>query len=442
MNGTQRLYLDAYESTAGRQPAWLDALRSDAVERFRKAGFPTLRDEDWKYTNTSPIEKAGFAPAGAPGAGVRSRDLDEQAFRGLDALRATLVDGFFVSELAALDELPEGVRVCSLATALVEHAELLRAHLGPLPEGSHGYRALNAAFASDGVFVQVDDGVQLERPLHLMIAASGPGSGQTHQPRNLVLLGAGARATLIEHFVSLADEAYLLNLHTDVHMAEGSRLEHYRLQQHNLKAFHIDGLDVRLAADAVYTGHAVDLGGRLVRHELKASLDAPGAEAHLNGLYLTSGRQHVDHFTHVDHNAPGAVSREFYKGILDGRSRAVFHGRIVVHPDAQKTDSAQENKNLLLSRDAEVDTKPQLEIYADDVKCSHGATVGQIDMDSLFYLRSRGIDEKMARDLLTWAFANDVLARIGLRPIRDALERILGAALLHGHASTEVEPGQ
>jgi Fe-S cluster assembly protein SufD len=282
---------------------------------------------------------------------------------------------------------------------------------------------------TDGAYIHLGRGARLAKPIHLLYVTTGAGGPLLSQPRNLVVAEEDSQAILIENYVAVGEAAYFTNALTEVVVGPHAMIEHYRLQEEGTKAYHIGGLHAHLDRDGRFTAHGIDLGGRLVRNDLRSVLDAEGAECHLNGLYVIGGRQHVDNHTHIDHAKPRGTSREFYKGVLDGRSRAVFHGRVVVHPDAQHTDAQQVNNNLLLSRDAEADTKPQLEIYADDVKCAHGATVGQLDPDALFYLRSRAVDEAAARDLLTYAFARDVLSRLRLEPVRSQLERNLAAKL-------------
>jgi len=332
------------------------------------------------------------------------------------------------------------VTITSLADALSARPEVLEAYLGRcLPDVSHGFTALNTALLADGAYVHLSRGVSLEQPIHILYVTTDEAEAMLMQPRNLVVAEPDSQATLIEHYVANGETAYWTNTLTEVVAEANASVTHYRLQEEGLRAFHVGGLHVHLDRDSRFTSHGIDFGGRLVRNELRSVLDAEGAECHLNGLSVLGGRQHVDNHTHIDHASPRGTSREFYKGILDGRARGVFHGRIVVHPHAQHSDAEQLNHNLLLSRDAEADSKPQLEIYADDVKCSHGATVGQLDTDALFYLRSRAVDEAAARDLLTYAFARDVLQRIGLEPVRLQLERHLASGLLHGRDIRELE---
>lgn len=433
-------YLDAIlagrEEAPGRALPWVRALREAAGMHFEAQGFPTTRDESWKYTNVAPLVRQSYAAASREAASLPG-DVSRIAFPQLEAHRLVFVDGFFAPQLSSSVSLA-GVQAGSLADALERAGEALEPYLGRIASlEKHPFAALNTAFLADGAWLHVGAGIALERPIHLVFLASG--AQVLAQPHNLIVLDEGAQATVIEHYVALKEGRCFTNAVTEISLARGATLEHYRVQQQDAQAYHVGGLHVRQAGATRFTSHAVDLGGMLVRNDLRAVLAEEQAACTLNGLYVLDGRQHVDNHTLIDHAKPNGTSSEFYKGVLDGRSRAVFNGRVIVHPDAQHTDAQQMNNNLLLSEDAEVDTKPELEIYADDVKCSHGATVGQLDPDALFYLRSRAVDEAAARDLLTYAFANDILGRFRLMPIRLELERKLTARLLRGREIKELE---
>lgn len=431
-------YLAALAAQAplpARAPAWLHDLRRGALARFAEVGFPTTRDEAWRYTDVTPIARAAFRPAPDT---IDAFDPAQLAGLELDALpahRLVFVNGHYAAALSAPGALPPGAVVASLADALTSHPHALAPYLGRLlPRAAHGFAALNTAALGDGVYIGLGRGARLAAPIHLLYLITDAAASTFAQPRNLVVAEDGAAGVLIEHYVALGDAEYFTNALTEVALGANAALEHYRVQEESRHAYHVNGLHVRIGRDARYTGHAVDLGGRLVRNDVTGVLDAEGAACTLNGLYAIGGRSHVDNHTHIDHAKPHGTSREFYKGVLDERARAVFRGRVVVHADAQGSDAQQVNNNLLLSRDAEADTQPQLEIYADDVKCSHGATVGSLDEEQLFYLRSRALDAAAARDLLTYAFARDVLGRIGIAPLRRRIERRLAAGLLHGRA--------
>ncbi|MDH3689363.1 MAG: Fe-S cluster assembly protein SufD [Gammaproteobacteria bacterium] len=437
MNQVTEAYVTAHQNLAqnlaGQSVAWVRQMREQGLSRLQTAGFPTTRDEAWKYTNVRPITKHRFTPATPQRDGLSLDDTRRFALPGLNSHRLVFVNGHFSQALCDLSGLPEGLFVGSLASALERDAAAVEPYLGRCaPENSHGFDALNSAFLTDGAYIRIDSDCVLERPVEILCVSSSDGEDLMNLPRNLIIAGAGSQSIIIERYVAAGGARYLTNSMTELFCAADSTVEHYKLQQEDINAFHVGGLYLRQERSSRFTSHNIAIGGSLVRNALYADLADEGVECNLNGLYLGTGRQHLDNYTHIDHSKPNCTSREFYKGILDGRARAVFHGRIVVHADAQHTDAQQENKNLLLSRDAEVDTKPQLEIYADDVKCAHGATVGQLDADAMFYLRSRGVEENAARSILTYAFANDVLERVSVAPIRVELEKKLTSRLLDG----------
>ena len=405
---------------------WLREQRAEAIDRFMEQGFPTLKHEDWKYTDARPIAMRRFGLA----TGSVRLDPQEIAPYAWSGHQLVFVDGRYAPALSRPGVLPRGVRLLSLTAALTEEPQMLESWLGrEAVPARHGFEALNTAFMQDGAVVRIGRGVAIEEPIHLLFLASGAPESAVYW-RNLIVAEAGSRATVIETYASLDGAAHMTNAITEVTLESNASLEHYRLGRESDTAYHIGGTRAHLARDSRYASHAVTLGARLARHELDAVLDAEGAECLLNGFYATRGQQHVDNHTRIEHRAPHGTSREWYKGVLDDRSRAVFSGRIVVHPQAQRTDAEQANHHLLLSREAEADSRPQLEIYANDVKCAHGATAGQLDETALFYLRSRGLDEARARGLLVYAFAADVLARMRLVPLRRALEHQLAGRLL------------
>jgi Fe-S cluster assembly protein SufD len=399
---------------------WMRSIRKAALERFVELGFPSTRDEDWKYTSVAGLERRAFRllPARAPDLARLSELVPG------DRSIAVFVNGRFVPALSRLHELPGEIRVAGLAQALAEDRGLFEEVLARrVRAAANGFAALNAALMTGGAHVCAAPGSAAEQPIELLFLTT-EADLQNHT-FNVIQAGAGARLVVVERWASLNGSAYFNNSVTELVMEPGASVEHYKLQEESLKAFHIAALHADQRQGSRFASHSFALGGQLSRFDVNASLNAESCETTLNGLYLSAGRQHVDHHTRVDHVGPRGVSREFYKGIMDGASRAVFNGRVIVHPGAQLTDAHQSNKNLLLSEHAEVDTKPQLEIYADDVKCTHGATVGQLDEAQVFYLRSRGMDEAAARSLLTYAFAADVIGRVGVQPLRARLERVL-----------------
>lgn len=423
-------------NSAPSQAPWIKQVREKAFVSFMEQGFPTTRHEDWKYTSVAAVEKTAFAPAAAD---IVVAELPAIfAFSDLACHQLVFVNGHYSPAHSRLLPLPAGVRIASLAAVLAEENEVLEQHLFRHTDyREHAFTALNTALATDGAYVYLPPDAVIAEPVHLLfVATAGEKSLMTH-PRNLIVAGENSQATIIEHYVSMGESEYFTNAVTELLAGRNAAIEHIKLQEESRKAFHIATLQVYQEANSRFASHSVSLGAALARNDINSVLDAERAECTLNGLYLADGSQHVDCHTRVDHAKPHGTSRELYKGVLDGRARGVFNGKVFVHHDAQKTDAQQSNKNLLLSRDAEVDTKPQMEIYADDVKCSHGATVGQLDENMIFYLRSRGIGEAAARSLLTYAFATDVLNHITLPSVRRNLETKLLARLPEGQKLEE-----
>ena len=428
----QDVYLSTFQvhekSLAG--PSWFGELRRAAMERFVERGFPTTRQEEWRFTNVAPIAKIPFELAQAPKGGLARGKLSSLPMADLGCDRLVFVNGRYSRELSSLRGLAKGVRACSLAEALASGGASLEQHLARhAPFDNHAFVALNTAFLHDGAYLEIPKGLVLEKPIYLLHVTAANGRPSVTHPRNLVLAGAESQATIIEGYLGLGDGTYLTNAVSEVVVGDNAVLHYCRLQQDSEQAYHFGALHVRLGRDAHATTHALGLGAALARQEVAAVLDGEGSECQLNGLYVVNGRQHIDNYTTLDHAKPHTASREFYKGVLDGKSSSVFHGRIIVRPGAQKTDAKQSNKNLLLSDDATINTKPQLEIYADDVKCTHGATIGQVDPEAVFYMRSRGLGQEEARQMLTYAFANEIIGRLKYAPLAERLENALFARL-------------
>ncbi|MBI4985713.1 MAG: Fe-S cluster assembly protein SufD [Rhodocyclales bacterium] len=420
---------------AGAYLPWLAQTREEALTAFIDSGFPSLRDEDWKYTSVAAIEKTRFNPAPpANGAAIDAAALMALRLPGAHVL--TFIDGHYAPAQSKLGALPAGVVVAGLADTLEREPDRLRTPFGhPAVGYASGFAALNVAFMSDGAYVHLSPGATLEEPLHLLFVATRP-SQATHL-RNLVLAEAGSRVCVVEHHAALGATGYFNNVVTDIVAGRGAAVSHYKLQEESLDAFHVAAVNVALGADASFVSAALALGGALARTDIAVALDGTGASCSLDGLYMTDGRQHIDHHTRIDHAQARGTSREFYKGVLDGASRAVFNGKVIVRAGAQQSDAQQTNRNLLLSEQAEIDTKPQLEIWADDVKCGHGATVGQLDPDQVFYLRARGLEDAAARKLLVFAFAGEIVERIALAPLRQRLDALLHARLPRGSGALQ-----
>jgi Fe-S cluster assembly protein SufD len=426
-----RAYADQRDTLPGRSQPWVRALREQALANFRDRGFPTARDEAWKYTRLNAIENTDFVPASNGVDRIDESWIGARTFATLSPHLLVFVNGRFSPGLSRLGRLPGSVHVDSLAAVLQTHPDLVEPHLGRLAgPGSHGLASLNTALMADGACVVVPAGASVEAPIHVL-SVGGTDSNTGAHIRNLYVAQAGSRATIIESYLGLADLAYLTNVVSETVVGRNAVLHHYKLQQESPKAHHIADLHVRLARESRLEAHSFSLGGQLARHGVSALLAEEGVHCSLNGLYLADGRRHVDTFLFVDHAQVRGTSRENFKGVVSGRARGVFNGKVLVRQDAQQTDAHMGNKNLLLSKDAEVDTRPQLEIYADDVRCTHGATVGQLDDDALFYLRSRGIDEQTARGFLIFGFAHDIVDRIPDVELRKELERVVVEQLPH-----------
>jgi Fe-S cluster assembly protein SufD len=414
-------FLDEYHRLHAQRPG-ADALaevRQAAIARFAELGVPNQRQEAWKYTNVAPIMRRAFGVASS-GRTEPAIDIAALSVPGLDAFEYVFVNGHFREDLSRIAGLPAGARVASIADCVNRQPEWALAQMARHAAGD-AFVALNTAFVDDGAAILVDDGVVLDKPIHLLFITAGAVAPTAIFPQVWIRAGRGARVRVIETFKSVANAIGFTNILTDIVAAEQASVEHVKIQDENAKSYHIGNLFIEQARDSEVVSHSLSFGAQLARQDIRVTLDAENAATILNGFYMAEGRQHVDHHTRVDHVAPHTRSEESYKGVLGGAARGVFNGKVVVHPRAFKTDARQSNNCLLLSKDAEADSKPELEIYADDVKCAHGATVGQLDANALFYLRSRGIDADAARRLLTFAFAAEVLNRVPDAPIREAL---------------------
>jgi Fe-S cluster assembly protein SufD len=407
-------------------PRWLDDLRARGAARFAALGLPSVRDEEWRFTNVAPIGAIDFVPA-EPVSGTAERLAD---FAYTDSpVRLVIVNGRFDPTLSRTKGLPAGVHAGSLAAALHDHADVVQRYFGQLADlGQRSFAALNTAFVHDGAFVHIPDGIVLETPIQIVFVSGADVSRVMAHPRTLVVAGANAEAAVVETYLG-AGEVYFTNAVTEVFVGDNAAVDHYKVQQESFEAFHIASLHTHTARNARFSSQSFAIGGKLVRNDVSAILDGEGGDCTLNGLYLADRDRLIDNHTTIDHARPHCGSHEVYKGILGGTSRAVFNGKIIVRRDAQKTDAKQTNRALLLTDGATINTKPQLEIFADDVKCTHGAAIGQLDDDAIFYLRARGLTYAEARDMLIHAFAGEILERIRIEPLRAALEAELFAQL-------------
>jgi Fe-S cluster assembly protein SufD len=407
-----------------RDHAWLTSVRKDAIAKFAALGFPTTRDEEWRFTNVAPIADTAFAEATDPPAVARN-DIAPFVVRQLVCSQLVFVNGRFAPDLSSVRPLPAGAHVTSLAQALASDPGLVDPYFARCASADTlAFTALNTAFAEDGAFVYLPAGTSVHDPVHAIYFTTGAAPVVSH-PRTIVVVGDNSQVKLIETYAGARGDVYFTNAVTEIVGGEHSVVEHYRVQRESFAAHHVSNTHIHLEQHAVFAQQSVTLGGSLVRNDITAALAARHVECTLNGLYLGHGRRLIDNHTTIVHAAPECASHELYKGMLDEQAHGVFNGKIFVRQDAQKTDAKQTNQVLLLSDHATINTKPQLEIYADDVKCTHGATVGQLDDESLFYLRARGIGEHEARAMLIHAFASDIIDRVAIAPLHDALEAAL-----------------
>lgn len=408
---------------SGADLPWLQQLRAAGLAEFTAQGFPTTRDEAWKYTRTTAIAQKHFPRNSAISNIARKKILQNLPPDISNGFRCVLIDGYFSADLSHLPQQP-GIVFSDLATALTMALPHLTQQLGQLTKtAGTPFTALNTAWLEQGTYIEILANTQLVDPIHILHISTLP--GQAHYLRHFIQVGAGAKVHLLQHYISLTDQSYFSNSVTEIFLAEGAYLNYMQLQQQGERALHIDKVYVQQAAHSTFKSHQYSMGSLLARADIHTYLIAADAYCELRGLYLTAQQQHIDHHTEINHQVANTTSREYYKGILLDKSRAVFNGKVIVAADAQQTDAQQKNANLLLSREAEIDTKPELEIYANDVKCSHGATVGQLDETALFYLKARGINEPLARSLLLYAFAQEMLSSLELSSIQQLVNTCL-----------------
>lgn len=421
---TNLMHLNEYDAIAKETPApaFLDVIRNAAVARFKSAGFPGPKDEQWRFTNISPITRTEFK-LGSLHEDLRATDLAAQHSFGNDASsEIVLVNGIFSQKLSRIGKLPKGVIVQSLAEALTTNSSLVQSGLAKHADITRNpFVALNTSFIRDGVFIFVPRSVTVDAPIHLIYVSTDESVQIVSHPRTLILAEDNAELPLVESFVG-SSGAYLTNAVTEIALGDDCRIDHCKLQQESPQAYHVATMQVRLGRQTQFVSHSITIGGQLTRNDLNCVMDGDAAYATLNGLVLIKGNQHCDNHTLLDHARPNCPSHELYKHVLDDKASAVFKGQILVRQIAQKTDSKQTSKSLLLSDDATMNSQPALEIYADDVKCTHGSTTGPVDEDMIFYLRSRGVGYEAARHLLTYAFAADVTRRIKIEPVRRRVE--------------------
>ncbi|MGK0303914.1 MAG: Fe-S cluster assembly protein SufD [Planctomycetota bacterium] len=415
-------FVEAFAALERSEPTWLADRRRLAIERFSLLGIPTTRDEEYKYTGLKSIAGVSWSPATGATA-----DLPDTDYAGEESARIVFIDGTLATatgDASLLNSL--NARINDLEGHLTRYADF----------ESHALTALNTAFFTDGAVVEIPEGTVVEKPIHIVWVSTGQAGVASH-PRTLILAGRNSQASVIESFVSTGDGASWTNAVTEIVAEENGRIEHFHVQQEGDNAIHTSFIEGLTERSGYISTISLSFGAQLARNDVKVKLNGEGAECALDGLFVVSDKQHVDHHTTIDHASAHCNSHQLYKGVLDDQSRGVFNGKIIVRKDAQKTDAIQNNNNLLLSRKAEIDTKPQLEIDANDVRCTHGATIGQLDAEALFYLQSRGIGKSAARNLLTYAFAADLLERVNVEPLRDHFEHVLMRALSEDPSAEE-----
>jgi Fe-S cluster assembly protein SufD len=400
-------------------------LRKKAIKDFSQLSFPTNKNEEWRFTNIAPLLQHKFKLAGNSSIVVKE-EIGKFRFDGLKCPLLVFVNGFYSEKLSEISGLDNKITVKNISAALSENNPLIQKHFSHYANPANEiFTALSTAYTREGAFIYIPDGIVIQEPIHILFLTTAKEEEILTNPRNLFIAGMNSQVSIIEHYASLEESVYFTNTVTEIAVGENAVVEHIKIQEESKASFHIARMETVQDKSSNFISNMVSLGGGITRNDFNTRFAGTGSESALNGLFLTDGTQLFDTHTLIDHATPLCTSHELYKGILDDKSRGVFNGKVIVRKDAQKTNAFQENNNIILSNEALVDTKPQLEIFADDVKCSHGATVGQLDNDALFYLKSRGIGEKAGRDILIHAFASDVVRRIKITEIKNHVENIL-----------------
>lgn len=425
-----RSQYENYQINAGKaEPGWLSEIRRQAMQHFDELGFPTPKHEDWRETNIKPVIETEYSEADSTcitAADVQSAFLKDG--QGSRIVTATIViaNGVYSKELSAINGLPDGVIVVSLADGWKNQPDLLEPYFAQMGSfEQQPFASLNTALMLDGVFIFVPHNTVVEQPIHVIYSSKSGGTPTLSNPRLLVVTGRNSQVSIIETYIGNPNDVYFTNAVSEFVCGENTKLEHVKIQCESEAAFHIANTKIMAEANSNFKTHSLAFGGRVARCDYLTTLNGEGIECTLNGLYMPHGKQHVDHRLTVEHTKPRCTSHQLYKGILNDEARAVFRGKFHVHQDAQKTDAYQSNKNLLLSNNAEINTRPQLEIYADDVKCSHGATIGRLDQDQIFYLRSRCMNVESARSLLVYAFAHEIVDQIGVEAVHEDVKKLI-----------------
>ncbi len=410
----------------GESQSFLHDIRKDAVNKLSELDFPTKKNEEWKYTNISPILKHNFIPSvNAEKVKVNTENVRKNIFHGFECCLMVFVNGMYSEELSIIQSDNSGMIVDSLRNVLRNSPELIKDHIGKFSKVDNGFNALNTAYAYDGAVIIVPKGKDVEHPIQILYLNGNEKENVISLPRNLIVAGENSRIRIIENYRGYCDNPYFTNAVTEIFVDEGAVVDFHKVQVESDNAYHIEKTEVHQRKNSVFNHYSFSFGGSIVRNDINSTLDDEGIECHYYGLYLAHGNQLIDNHTFVDHAKPNCMSNEIYKGILDDESKGVFNGKIMVRRDAQKTNAFQSNKTVLLSDKATIDTKPQLEIFADDVKCSHGATVGHLDDAAYFYVRSRGIPDELAKSMLIRAFANDVVDVVKIDILKEQLNHMI-----------------
>ncbi|MBK7980453.1 MAG: Fe-S cluster assembly protein SufD [Ignavibacteriae bacterium] len=424
-NNIKEWYLENFQHFTKANIDELSELRTNAAKMFEVSEFPTKKNEEWKYTNISPILNHEFVPSPNANKDVTKLSLDKNIISNLEVHLLVFVNGIFNKVLSKLNNLESDVVVDSFYSQLKSKNELIRKYTINLDENLNSFALLNHTFTYDGFFIHIPKNVTVEKPIHIININVDDNLKPLVQPRNLIIAEENTEANIIYEFVGTNGDEYFTNVITDIYVKDNSRVNFIKLQNESNTAYHIDKTDIHQTGSSVFNHFSLAFGSKINRNDINAKLDGENIELHLYGLYLGNEDQHIDHHTFINHAQPNCVSNELYKGILDDKSKGVFSGKILVDQIAQKTNAFQSNKSVLLSNEASIDAKPQLEIYADDVKCSHGATVGKLDEQAYFYIRSRGVSAEAARSMLIRAFIDDVVNEIKIEQIKEKVNHLI-----------------
>lgn len=414
------------EKMNGESKSFLHSLRKEALAQFAGINFPSTRDEEWKYTSVSPILKQNFIPAfNLDKPELTKEEIKKYFFSGFEFLTMTFINGIYSEKLSDLQGLQKGITVSSLAALMRHNPEVINQQLTKFVKAENAFNLLNKIYSTDGAVIIVPDGKVVEKPIQILFLNGDKNNLVLSSPHNLIIAGKNSQVSVITNYSALNNSVYFTNIVTEVFADESSIIDLYKIQNENNNSFHYEKVEAHQLKKSIFNHYNFTFGGEIVRNDINSTLDDENIETHYYGLYLANGKRLVDNHTFVDHAKPNCMSNELYKGILDDEARGVFNGKIIVRKDAQKTNAYQQNKSVLLSKLAKVNTKPQLEIFADDVKCTHGATVGHLDDDAYYYIRTRGIPSELAKSILIRAFANDVVESVKIEQLRDQLNHVI-----------------